>query len=98
MEPISVGIRDAKINLSKLLRTVQERGEIVLTHHGRPVGRILPVETKQLLLEERLRRLQEHGVISPFSKKGARKIPPPIPVENELAQRLLKEDRKEPEE
>ena len=93
MQPISVGVRDAKTNLSKLLKTVQQKGEIILTDRGRPVGRIVPIETEALPLKERVRRLEDQGVIMPLSRKSRKRIPPPIPVEDGLAQRLLKEDR-----
>jgi len=93
MQPINVGIRDAKINLSKLLKTVRKGSEIILTDRGRPVGRIVPIETESLPLQERVRRLEDQGVVVPLSEKSRKRIPPPIPVEDDLAQRLLKEDR-----
>jgi prevent-host-death family protein len=40
-----VGVYDAKARLTKLLAEV-ERGEaITITRHGRPVARLVPVET-----------------------------------------------------
>jgi len=96
MQPINVGIRDAKINLSKLLKTVRKGSEIILTDRGRPVGRIVPIETESLPLHERVRRLEDQGVV-PLSEKTRKRIPPPIPVEDDLAQRLLKEDREDGE-
>ena len=34
MQPITVGVRDAKINLSKLLKMVRNGSEIILTDRG----------------------------------------------------------------
>lgn len=98
MQSMSVGVRDAKTNLSKLLKAVKKNGEIILTDRGRPVGRIVPIETESLPLQERVMRLEDQGVILPLSKKSRKRIPAPIPVEDDLAQRLLKEDRRDRDE
>ncbi len=56
MQHVSVGIRDAKINLSKLLKIVQKGSEVILTDRGRPVGKIVPVKPESLPLLERVKR------------------------------------------
>jgi prevent-host-death family protein len=41
---VTVGIRELKQQTSELIRRVRERGdEILVTHHGKVVARILPV-------------------------------------------------------
>ena len=95
MQPINVGIRDAKINLSKLLKIVQKGSEIILTDRGRPVGKIVPIKTESLPLHARIKRLEEQGVIETRAEKGHKKIPPPIPILNGMAQRFLQEDRED---
>ena len=55
MRTMHVGVRDAKVNLSRLLKLVQEGREIVLTDRGKPVGRIVPIEQDELPLSERIR-------------------------------------------
>lgn len=93
MQPKSVGIREAKIQLSKLLKLVKEGNEVILTDRGQPVGKIVPIESQSLPLEARIRRLENQGVIEPGSKKRLKKVPIPIPMTDDLAQRFLREDR-----
>jgi prevent-host-death family protein len=93
MRPMSVGVREAKINLSKLLKLVQKGKQIILTDRGRPVGKIVPVGMESVSVHERIKMLEEAGVIERRSEKGRGGIPRPIPVPEGLAQRLLQEDR-----
>ena len=93
MEPTTVGIREAKINLSKLLKLVRKGREVVLTDRGEPVGKIVPIEAETLPLEARIRRLESQGVIEPGPHKERQRIPLPIPIPEDLAQRILREDR-----
>ena len=95
MQSISVGVREAKINLSKLLKMVQKGSEIILTDRGRPVGKIVPIKIESLPLHARIKRLEEQGVIELSPVKGYKKIPPPIPILNGMAQRYLQEDRED---
>lgn len=41
--PRTVGAREAKARFSRLLREVEEGEEVVVTRHGIPVARIVPV-------------------------------------------------------
>ena len=87
-----VGIREAKARLSQLLRDVQLGREWVVTERGKPVARLVPVSASRGDLGERLKRLEEAGVIerrvgTPYP------LPPPLPLANELARRILDEDR-----
>jgi len=93
MSSKSVGIREAKIQLSKLLRMVKEGNEVILTDRGQPVGKIVPIDSQNLPLEARIGRLENQGVIEPASEKGLKRVPLPIPVPDDLAQRFLREDR-----
>jgi prevent-host-death family protein len=90
---MSVGIREAKMRLSQLLKMVQQGNEIVLTERGRPVGKIVPMPREALSLEVRVKELEQAGVLEPVSERLHRNLPPPIPVRDEMAQRLLREDR-----
>lgn len=38
-----VGIREAKTNLSKLLRRVSAGDEIVITRSGEPIAKVIPI-------------------------------------------------------
>jgi len=93
METSVVGIRDAKINLSKLLKQVQDGNEVLITDRGRPVGKIVPVLPHSLALPERLKRLEERGAIERCNRRRMNKVPPPLPLEEGLAQKILQEDR-----
>lgn len=93
METAVVGIRDAKINLSKLLRLVQDGNEVLLTDRGRPVGKIVPVPPRSLALAQRLKGLEERGLIERGHKKRVKRVPPPLPLEKGLAQKMLQGDR-----
>ena len=91
MEPISVGIREAKINLSKLLKGVQTGKEIIITDRGRPVGKIIPVPAGSLPLTDRINEMERQGWIEP--KKKSRELHPPILLPEELAQKFLQEEQ-----
>lgn len=93
---MNVGIREAKANLSKLLRMVEKGKEVVLTDRGRPVGKLVPIDKGALPLASRIRAMEDAGILEPVTGRSPRRLPPPIPVEEGLAQRLLKEDRERP--
>lgn len=93
MQSISVGIREAKINLSKLIKNVQRGREIIITDRGKPVGKIVPVSADSLPLADRINELERQGLIEPRKKKKMRNLHPPIPLPDEIAQKFLKEDR-----
>ena len=93
MRHTRVGIRDAKIHLSRYLKLVQKGEEVIITDHGRPVGKIVPMASRDLALRERIDRLVEQGIIEPLSGERLLTIPPPIPVPKGVAQRMLQEDR-----
>ena len=95
MQTTSVGIRDAKMHLSKYLKMVQQGAEVTITDRGRPVGKIIPIHTKEMPLKERIKCMEDRGQIEPVTAEGQVKIPPPIPVPNGVAQRLLQEERED---
>ena len=89
----SLGIRDAKINFSKVMKKVKEGQEVIITERGKPIGRIIPFSPKNLSLEDRIRILEEQGLTDPLSKNSARRLPPPLPTPEGLAQKYLQEGR-----
>jgi len=93
MATLNVGIREAKASLGRLLRMVEKGNEIVLTDRGRPVGKIVPVGRGVLPLATRIKEMEDAGIVEPVIGKDRRGLPPPIPVEQGIAQRLLREDR-----
>jgi prevent-host-death family protein len=93
MHQIRIGVREAKIHLSRLLEDVQNGKEIIITNHGKPVGKIIPVPQESLTLGERIERLERQGWIGPSGEKEETRLPSPLPVPDEIAQRYLQEDR-----
>ena len=95
MQPASVGIRDAKMHLSKYIKMVQKGTEVIITDRGRPVGKIVPIQNEDLTLEERIKVLEDQGLIEKQSTERMQKIPSPIPVSDNVARKLLQEDRED---
>jgi len=87
----SVGIREAKINLSRILRRVRHGAEVVITDRGKPVGRIVPIRTSAVDLDALVRDLEARGVLA--EKRDGTQARPPLPLRGSLAQKLLQEDR-----
>jgi len=92
MEPSRVGIREAKIHLSRFLQMVKNGSEIILTERGKPVGKMVPVQQMELPLSERLKQLENKGIIGSRQIKEEIKLSP-IAVPDDIAQKMLKEDR-----
>ncbi|MFP3912451.1 MAG: type II toxin-antitoxin system Phd/YefM family antitoxin [Desulfobacteraceae bacterium] len=92
MEQSRVGIREAKIHLSRFLQIVKNGGEVILTERGKPVGKIVPIQQTELPLSERLKHLENKGIIGPRQIKEEVKLSP-IAVPDDIAQKMLKEDR-----
>ena len=93
MQSTHVGIRDAKMHLSKFIKMVQNGSEIVLTDRGRPVGKIVPIQPEDLPVSVRIKKLEDMGILEAPAQKKEKKLPLPISVPNDIAQRMLKEDR-----
>ncbi len=89
----SVGIREAKIHLSHLMKKVRQGREIVITDRGKPVGKIVPIHNLRLPLAERVNDLEMRGIIEE-KKSPSKPLPPPLPAEGEIAQKFLQEGRK----
>lgn len=88
-----VGIREAKIHLSRYLKMVRKGAQIIITDRGKPVGKIIPIDAAELPLADRVKRLEDQGVIVRRHGKSPEKIPAAIPLANEIAQQILQQDR-----
>lgn len=93
MRMINVGVREAKINLSKLLKRVLQGQEVIITDRGKPVGKIVPVPQEHLSLAQRIKRMEEQGLLRPVPKGRVIRLPPPLPAREGAAQEFLQEDR-----
>ena len=72
MGEIVVGVRDLKSRLSEYLRQVKQGHTVIITDHGRPVGRLLPAEQE---FENRLKVLQGAGMVA-WNGQKLKPIPP----------------------
>jgi prevent-host-death family protein len=88
----SAGVREAKARLSELLRDVQLGREWTITERGKPVARLVPATAQRGSIGERLKRLEEIGVIERRTRPCL-PLPPPLPLAEGLAQQMLTEDR-----
>ncbi|OGR08086.1 MAG: hypothetical protein A2511_17885 [Deltaproteobacteria bacterium RIFOXYD12_FULL_50_9] len=88
-----VGIREAKTHLSKYLKIVAQGTEVILTDRGVPVGKIVPIVPAERSLEQRLKKLEEEGVLGhqPARRETDQQLPLAVP--NGIAQQFLREDR-----
>jgi len=92
MGTITVGVREAKANLSKLLKLIQNGNEVIVTQRGQPIGKIIPVKREESL-QEKITELEKRGILEPLLKTTSSIIPQPIQIPHGLAQRMLREDR-----
>jgi prevent-host-death family protein len=89
----SIGVREAKINLSKLLKRVKNGEEIIITDREKPVGKLVPVSSKNLSLLARIEKLEEQGLLDPLPKKRRKALPSPLQAPEGITQRYLQEER-----
>jgi len=54
---------EAKARFSEVIRLVRQGRTILVTYRGQPVARIQPIQRESSELEERLRRLEDRGVL-----------------------------------
>jgi prevent-host-death family protein len=95
MKTATVGIREAKIHLSKYLKIVGQGGEVIITDRGVPVGRIVPLPPAARSFSQRLNKLEKEGLIGrrPTTRKTGQLFPLAVP--DGIAQQLLREDRED---
>jgi len=75
---VDVGIRELRAGLSRYVARVKEGEEIVVTEHGRPVAKLVPLNG-----ERKRDRLIREGVLIPARRpKGP--LPEPIRVERDV--------------
>ena len=91
----TVGLREAKANLSRLVERVRRGQVVTITVRGRKVARLVPVSDDSLSVQDRIDDLVASGIVSPPAGKRGRPVRmKPIEVEPRgVAQRLLREDR-----
>ena len=60
---VTVGIRDLKARLSEYLHRVQEGNIIIITDHGKPVGRLIPDRASTKNAQTRTANLASAGLV-----------------------------------
>ncbi len=61
MERSTTSVRELKARLSAYLHRVETGETVIITRHGKPIGRIVPLETST---EARLEMLEQAGLIA----------------------------------
>lgn len=90
MQVTTVGIRELKAQLSQYLRQVKSGETIIITEWGKPVGRIIPIETS---LNEKIKTLISTGFVNWNGEKLTAVKPPAKTKGNKTISQLLLEDR-----
>lgn len=70
---VEVGVRDLRNNLSRHLVSVKEGAEIVVTDHGRPVARLVPIDAPT----DRLAELEAKGLVRRATDRTRARPPGP---------------------
>ena len=69
----TVGVRELKSRLSEYLRRVKQGETVIITEHGKPVGRLIP---QGQTLDERLKAMVDAGL----AEWNGKHLPPMKPV------------------
>jgi prevent-host-death family protein len=93
MSSITVGVREARLSLSKLLKQVRKGKRVIITDRGEPIGKIVPIGKEDLSPEDLLKSIEEKGIVQQRDKKRL-KIPRPVRISHKIdLQLMLQEDR-----
>lgn len=92
MAEMTVGVRDFKARLGYYLAKAKKGQIINVTSHGKSVARIFP---PNITLEERVKALQQAGIIAWSGQKLPRRKPVVVNKSNKLVSDLVIEMRGE---
>jgi prevent-host-death family protein len=91
MKSSTIGIREAKAQLSRLVSEAERGTEWIITDRGRPVAKLAPLGDLTAPVGQRLAKLEKWGWIEP---RASRQIPVPPPIRLQAdAQKALQKDR-----
>jgi len=66
---VRVGSYEAKTHLPRLLKRVADGEHIIITKHGKPVAKLVPVEEKtELSVEEAIQEMKNFRIERPFTR------------------------------
>jgi prevent-host-death family protein len=86
-----VGVRELRQEASKILLRVEEGEEIIVTNHGVPVAKLVPIAQTP---EDRIREMLEAGELIPAKGKLWEAEAPTYVVEGMSASEALIEERR----
>ena len=67
---------EAKARFSELVRTVRGGEQVTITYRGEPVAEVVPLKPARQTLDDRLRHLEQRGVVhSPPPRRRERLAP-----------------------
>ncbi len=90
----SVGLRELKSRLSEFIRMVKMGDTIIITEHGKAVGKIVPEVAGSRSLEEKLNELRVAGMIEWNGKKPASIEPVGSTIGSKTLSEMVIEDRR----
>jgi prevent-host-death family protein len=91
MKSLTIGIRQAKAQLSRLVSEAERGTEWIITDRGRPVAKLSPLSDLSAPVENRLAKLEKWGWIESRDAQSI-SVPPPMKIKAD-PQRALQEDR-----
>jgi prevent-host-death family protein len=68
--PRNYSTYEAKARFSEIIKLVREGRTVIVSYHGKPVAEIRPVQADSATIDERVRGLQEAGVLTPATKRS----------------------------
>jgi antitoxin (DNA-binding transcriptional repressor) of toxin-antitoxin stability system len=77
----TLGVREVRQRYEVLKETLEKEGEVILTHHGKPFARVLPLTT---LTQQQLRARRSRELAA-FRKS--------MPLQPTSSEQLVREDR-----
>lgn len=83
---MDVGIRELRAGLSRYVEQVKQGEEIVVTEHGRPVARLVPMNG-----ERKIDRLIREGVVIPARSRTGWRPERLIPVEGSVSEIVIEQ-------
>jgi prevent-host-death family protein len=83
---MDVGIRELRAGLSRYVEQVKQGEEIVVTDHGKPVARLVPMNG-----ERKIDRLIREGVVIPARSRTGWRPERLIPVEGSVSEIVIEQ-------
>ena len=83
---MDVGIRELRAGLSRYVEQVKQGEEIVVTEHGKPVARLVPMNG-----ERKIDRLIREGVVIPARSRTGWRPERLIPVEGSVSEIVIEQ-------